>query len=222
MRKRIKRFISFFLVPLTRWYLRKERKYSYKDTSVIVLPGVFHPGLFYSTKFLLDYLLEQPISNKSLLELGCGTGLIAVMAAKSGANVTASDLSLLAIENVTRNAQRNRVLFKIIHSDLFDNVEKKPFDWIIINPPYYAKAHKTEAELAWHCGENFEYFHKLFTSLKDYLHAATEVIMVLTKGSEIETIRGIGNNYGFEFELVREQKVFFDEKDFLYRIKRVS
>lgn len=219
MRKIIKRFLSFFLVPLTRWYLRKERKYTYKGTTVTVLPGVFHPGLFYSTKFLIDFLLEQPIYNKSLLELGCGTGLISIIALKAGARVTASDLSLMAVKNVKRNAHYNRVFIYSIHSDLFDAIEKKPFDWIIINPPYYARTPENEAALAWYCGENFEYFHKLFTSLNDYMHATTAVIMVLTKGSKIDTITGIGNKYGFEFELIMEKKVFFDEMDFLYRIK---
>jgi len=218
MRKLFKRFISFFLVPLTRWYLRKERKYTYKGTTVTVFPGVFHPGLFYSTKFLLDLLVEQQLADKSLLELGCGTGLISITAAKSRANVTASDLSLRAIENIKVNAQRNQVIINIIHSDLFENIEKRTFDWIVINPPYYARDPENEAALAWHCGENFDYFQKLFVSLKDHMHTSTEVIMILTKGSEVDKISAIGNKSGFQFELIREKDVLFDEKDFLYRI----
>ena len=220
MRKLFKRCISFFLVPLTRWYLRKERSYTYKGTTVNVIPGVFHPGLFYSTKFLIDYLLEQPIKNKSLLELGCGTGLLSIVAFKAGALVTASDLSSLAIKNVKSNGHRNGVFIHCIHSDLFDAIDKKPFDWIIINPPYYAKTAENEEGLAWYCGENFEYFQKLFGSIKDYMHATTEVIMVLTKGSEVEKILAIGNKHGFEFELIKEKDVLFDEKDFLYRVRR--
>ena len=219
MRKIVKHFLSIFLIPLTRWYLRKERKYTYQNTTVTVFPGVFHPGLFYSTKFLLNFLAEQPIAGKSLLELGCGTGLISVIAAKSGAHVTASDLSSLAIRNTKRNADDNKVLIQPIHSDLFDAIKKQPFDWIIINPPYYARAPENEASLAWHCGENFEYFQKLFLSLGDYMHATTAVIMVLTKGSEVNKIFSIGTEHGFQFELIQEKDVFFDEKDFLYRIK---
>jgi release factor glutamine methyltransferase len=219
MRKIFKRLVSAFLIPLTRWYLQKKRKYSYRGANVIVLPGVFHPGFFYSTKFLVDFLLSQSIQNKFLLELGCGTGLISVVAAKAGATVTASDLNQKAIENTILNAQRNQVLINTVHSDLFDNVEKRTFDWIIINPPYYQGAPKNEEELAWYCGENFDYFQKLFYSLGSYMDNVTQVIMVLTLGSELERIFAIGNKAGYQFELIGERAVLFDGKDFLYRIK---
>jgi release factor glutamine methyltransferase len=222
MRKVIKQFTSLFLIPLTRWYLRKERTYSYLGTTVTVLPGVFHPGLFYSTKFLIDYLQDQPVTSKSLLELGCGTGLISVIAAKSGAVVTATDLSRKAIDNINLNANRNGVNIRIIQSDLFNSIERETFDWIIINPPYYAGTASSEEELAWYAGENFDYFRRLFKSLSDYSHKTTEIIMVLTKGSEVSKISTIGNESGFAFELIKEKNVFFDEKDFLYRIRRLN
>lgn len=222
MRKIFKRIISFFLIPLTRWYLRKERQYAYRDVRVTVFQGVFHPGLFYSTKFLIDYVLTQPLKDKSLLELGCGTGLLSIIATQNGAAVTATDLSYRAIENITFNAKKNRVAIEIIYSDMFDRIERKPFDWIVINPPYYARSVKTEEELAWHCGEEFEYFKRLFSTLKDYTHSTTQVIMVLTLGCELDKIVEIAKSHQFRFELIREMNVLFDGKDFLYRIKPIN
>ena len=222
MRKKFKQLISFFLVPLTRWYLRKERHYSYLGVTVKVFSGVFHPGLFYSTKFLIDFLLTQNIRNKSFLELGCGTGLLSIISTRNGAVVTASDLSQQAIENVTSNAKQNQVKISIIHSDLFDHIERKPFDWIIINPPYYARSPKNEAELAWHCGKEFEYFKKLFSTLGSYTHANSQVIMVLTLGCELDKIFELAKINQFSFELLQEKNVLFDGKDFLYRIKPVN
>jgi len=157
-----------------------------------------------------------------MLELGCGTGLISIIAAKSGADVTAIDLSIKAIENVKLNTLTQGVKIRIIHSDLFDSIERKTFDWIVINPPYYAGTPYREEELAWYAGENFDYFRKLFKSLGNYSDETTEIIMVLTKGSEVTKISTIGKENGFDFELVKEKKVFFDEKDFLYRIVRLN
>ena len=63
-----------------KWYLSKPRDFSYKNISVIVLPGVFHPGFFHSTKMLLGFLNHQDINKKEFLELGCGSGIISVIA----------------------------------------------------------------------------------------------------------------------------------------------
>jgi release factor glutamine methyltransferase len=221
MRKFFKRFISLILIPATQWYLRKERTYSYQDVTVKVFPGVFHPGLFYSTKFLVDYLITQPIQNKSLLELGCGTGLISIVSAKQGAIVTASDLSQVALNNAAINIKSNKASVATIQSDVFDNLNGKVFDWIIINPPYYAKNPSNESELAWNCGEHFEYFEKLFKNLQHHIHTETNVIMVLTLGCDLKNIFIVARSHGFEFELIEERNVLFDGKDFLYRIKQL-
>src|SRR5690606_36369730 len=121
----------------------------------------------------------QDLKNKSVLELGSGTGYLSVAAARAGATVTASDLSLLAVRNTKLNATRNNVSIKVVHSDLFANISGT-FDWIVINPPYYARNPKNESELAWHCGEDFEYFRRLFSQLGLHIHKDTLLVMVLT------------------------------------------
>lgn len=219
MRKIFKNFATIFLVPLTQWYLQKKRRYTFRGTAITVLPGVFHPGIFHSTVFILNYLEQQPLTGKTLLEIGSGTGLISIRAAKANALVTATDLSATAIGNTTLNAKLNHVNINIIQSDLFAHVEKNAFDWIVINPPYYARNPLSESDLAWYCGENFEYFEKLFDQLNSYTSEKSQVIIVLTKGCDLQKIMQLGRQRGFEFELIRENKVLFDEKDFLYRIR---
>ncbi|HMG92083.1 MAG TPA: methyltransferase [Chryseolinea sp.] len=219
MRRILKRIVSPILIPIVRWYLRKERKFVYNGITTHIFPGVFHPGFFHSTKFILRYLAGKDLAGKSFLELGCGSGLVSIVAARAGSHVTSSDLSLRALENTKHNAKLNNVFLKIVYSDLFDGIDKTQFDWIVINPPYYARKPESEQDLAWYCGENFEYFRKLFASLNAYTHPASQVIMVLTKGADVNTIEGIAKEYTFELELLKENPVFFDEMDFLFRIK---
>jgi release factor glutamine methyltransferase len=221
MRKILKRIVSPILVPVVRWYLRKERRFVYNGITTYVFPGVFHPGFFHSTKFILSYLTDKVLAGKSFLELGCGSGLVSIVAAKAGAAVTSSDLSLRALENTKHNANLNNVFLKIVYSDLFDSIDKTQFDWIVINPPYYARKPEGEQDLAWHCGENFEYFQKLFASLYDHMDSDSQVIMVLTKGADVRTIEDIARKNSFVLELLKENPVFFDERDFLFRIKRL-
>lgn len=218
MRRIVKRLASALLVPLTKWYLRKERMYSDAGITVHVYPGVFHPGLFSSTKLLVECLDGVNLESKTLLELGSGTGFLSIAAARRGAKVTASDLSATAVENTKRNAERNNVTVEVVHSDLFAGMPGASFDVIVINPPYYARNPGNESEVAWHCGEGFEYFHKLFSQLGEHINANSAVLMVLTLGCDLERIFSIGKANGFEFQLVKEKNVFFDGKDYVYKI----
>src|SRR6218665_2258260 len=97
LRKKILNAFHPLLKPISAWYLSRTRIYKYDNISVRIHPGVFHPGLFFSTKLLLEYLKGQPIQEKHLLELGAGSGLISVVAAKRGARVTGSDINPTAI-----------------------------------------------------------------------------------------------------------------------------
>ncbi|MBS1507143.1 MAG: methyltransferase [Bacteroidetes bacterium] len=218
MRKLFKRFVSFFLIPLTRWYLRKDRRYTFRQVTLHVPQGVFHPGLFYSTKFLLNFLLDQNLKGKTLLELGGGSGLIAIHCAKSGADVTVTDLSRKAITAIETNSALNSVALKIVSSDVFDQVPLQQYDWIVVNPPYYANDPIDEAELAWHCGKDFEYFRKFFTSLGKFTSRQTRTVMVLTLGCDLEAIFAIAERYGFKMNVLQERNVLFDGKDFLFEI----
>lgn len=221
MRQFLKRVVSFFLVPITKWYLRKPRVHHHKGIRVVVFPGVFHPGFFSSTHFLIRHLDQQELRGKRLLELGSGTGLISLFAASRGAHVVAVDISKRAIENTMHNVKRHRSSVEVIQSDLFDKLESRVFDWIVINPPYYAKPIANEADLAWHCGEDFGYFKKLFASLNNHIHGDSVVLMILTQeGCDVATIFNIADANSFYFELLQERRSLLDGKDFLFRIRR--
>jgi len=68
-----------------------------------------------------------------VLDLGCGSGILAILAKKLGANrVLAVDNDPLAIEVASENALRNNVDIEVRFSDLFSNVDGK-YDIIVSN-----------------------------------------------------------------------------------------
>jgi len=209
--------IAPILKKLARVYTRKEREYSYNTISVKVLPGVFHPGLFISTKVLLNFVKTLKFEGKSFLELGAGTGIISILAAEKGADVYASDISSKAVENIKLNAAKNNVQINIITSDLFKNIPGMQFDYIIINPPYYNREPREEEEYAWFCGSNFEYFNSLFSSLSNYVSKDSKVFMILSEVCDIQKIKSIGIENEFVWKL-KMKKQFWGEKNYIFEI----
>lgn len=215
----LKQIVSHTYRPLLKRYLSSPRRYTYEDISIVVEPGVFHPAFFFSTKLLLEHLKDCDLQGKTLLELGAGSGLISVYAAKRGAMVSASDISNKAIENVQRNAELNKVDVDIYHSDLFGSIQQKTFDYIIVNPPYFKKDALAEHEYAWYCGRNGEYFEKFFSQLDKYTSTDTKVLMVLSEECDIDMIKQFAQGNNVEMEVVMAKKVYW-EMNYIYQLHK--
>jgi methylase of polypeptide subunit release factors len=80
-------------------------------------------------------VVERVRPGQRVLDLGTGTGILAIALAKVGIDVVATDISAAAIRNARENAVRNGVRFECCQSDLLDSVEGR-FDLIAFNPPY--------------------------------------------------------------------------------------
>ncbi|WP_462252453.1 methyltransferase [Ekhidna sp.] len=209
------------LKRVAKFYLRKPRYYAFNNIKVRVIPGVFHPGLFFSTKVLLGYIEEQNLTKMSVLELGAGSGLISIFCANKGAFVTASDINVAALAELKVNAKRNDADIQIKESDLFDQLNIEDFDLIIINPPYYPNNPRSVEEHAWYCGEEFEYFKKLFFQLKAFNAEKTQVLMILSEDCHIEKIKSIAKQESLIMNIVHRKKVG-GEENLIYRIMNDS
>ena len=206
----------FFKIGLGLYYY-KPRIYTYKNISVLVHPEVFPPHLTISTKILLDFIEPLELQNKNFLELGCGSGIISILAAKKGANVVATDINKTALKYLEKNAENNQAKLLILYSDLFENLNNQTFDYIIINPPYYPKSPKNIKEKAWFCGEDFEYFTELFTQLEKLKKNHREIFIILSEDCDIDKIKKIASKNNFVFHMVLEKKVM-KEYNFIYKI----
>ena len=197
-------------------YYFKPRKYCYDSICIQVHPKVFPPHLTFSTKILLDFIQPLDLKDKKFLELGCGSGIISLLASKKEANVFASDINETALKFLNKNSVKNNLPLTTIQSDLFDSIEKINFDYIIINPPYYPKSPKNIKENAWFCGENFEYFEKLFYQLKHQV-VFQNTFMILSEDCAIEKIIAIAEKHLLSFEIISLNESFM-EKNYIFKI----
>lgn len=221
MIRRLIKLLTPVLTVFVKWYLSKPRGYRYRQIAVIVKPGVFYPGFFNSTRILLDYVCGIELNGKQFHEPGAGCGIISVLAARKGAIVTATDINPVAIQNIRENALLNNVNFSIIQSDLLTCVPLVKFDYVVINPPYYAKDPVDFSEMAWFCGADFDYYRKLFPQLKEIFHREMMILMILSQDCDINKIKEIAGLSDFKMTLEKKIKRFGEWNEIL-RIERIS
>ncbi|OGS56422.1 MAG: hypothetical protein A3K60_00250 [Euryarchaeota archaeon RBG_19FT_COMBO_56_21] len=169
-----------------------------------------------------SYLLLRVVDPKpgeSMLEIGPGTGLISIHAAKAGAIVTAADINPHAVECTRRNAVANGVRIETVKSDLFQNV-KGNFDIIVFNPPYLPDSTRTTSwiEKSWSGGEDgAEVALKFLQEAWRHLAPGGRIYMILSSaGGLMSVVRAARERY--ESVMLEEQRMFF-ESIFAYRFK---
>ena len=70
----------------------------------------FGTGTHQTTQMIISVLLSQELRDKRLLDCGCGTGILGIVASKLGANdIMAYDIDEWSVENARHNAQINQV-----------------------------------------------------------------------------------------------------------------
>lgn len=76
---------------------------------LIITPKMsFGTGHHETTFLMLNYLLDEDVTNKSVLDVGCGTGVLAILAAKKSARIiNAVDIDAWCVENSIENCQKN-------------------------------------------------------------------------------------------------------------------
>lgn len=108
-------------------------------TRLIRPPGVYAPQA--DTALLMDCLAEEELGpGDRTLDLCTGTGVVAIAAARRGAEATATDISGVALAAARCNARLHGSRIRLKHGDLTTPVEDERFDVVTVNPPYVPAA----------------------------------------------------------------------------------
>ena len=90
------------------------------------------------TEYLIELIKENTNPLKSILDIGTGSGCIALMmkALYPNIEVTGADISEEALSIAIENAQLNSLAVNFLQSDLMENIKTENVDLIIANLPY--------------------------------------------------------------------------------------
>jgi ribosomal protein L11 methyltransferase len=111
-----------------------EKKSSYQLDIVIEPKMSFGTGHHDTTQLMIRALMSLNLKNKSLLDMGCGTGVLAIAASKLGADpITAIDIDEWSYENTLENLERNNINNVLVHKGDSQILEGKLFHTILAN-----------------------------------------------------------------------------------------
>ena len=101
---------------------------------IVIQPKMsFGTGHHSTTHLMVEYILETDFTKKDILDMGCGTSVLAIYAKMKGAkDVLAIDIDEWSVENSKENAERNNVELRI-ELGTAENLGKEKFDIILAN-----------------------------------------------------------------------------------------
>jgi len=183
----------------------------YKGLKLKLHPQVYEPA---EDTFLLAENLKVKEGDIAL-DIGTGTGIIALLMAKKAEYVLGVDVNPIAIELAKENAKINgikNVEFRV--SDLFENVEGK-FDIITFNLPYLPgrpEELKEPIDLALIGGKRGrEVLDKFIDQVIDYLKPNGIIQIVQSSITGVEDTIEKFTKLGFKVEITAKERYFFEE-----------
>jgi release factor glutamine methyltransferase len=119
---------------------------------ITVLPDVFNPVLMRTGELFATVLNSNAVGDhERVLDMGTGTGVCALVAARRARQVVAVDINPAAVECATLNVRAHHCEQKIEVrcGDLYAPVAHERFDLILFNPPFLVGAPQSDYDRAW-------------------------------------------------------------------------
>jgi len=185
----------------------------YKEIHYETHPEVYEPA---EDTFLFAENLQVERRDR-VLEIGTGTGIIAVIVSRKCSKVTATDINPQAIDCTARNIITNKAYnVELRKGDLFEPVQDEKFDLILFNTPYLPTSEEErvdeELDAAWDGGEDGrKIIDRFLTDVKDHLNPGGRVQLVQSSLSDIgQTIKKL-EDMGLDASVTAREKCFFEE-----------
>jgi release factor glutamine methyltransferase len=187
-----------------------------------VPPTVFHPRVFITSEFFARFLGALDLRGKRVAEVGTGSGILALAAARAGADlVVAVDINPNAARAAADNAKANGLGTRVatVCSNLLSAVAPRPlFDVILSSPPSFPGEPRDLADRAWHAGPAYRDIALLFDQARERLAPGGCLYVLLSSDSDLNVLGDLITRAGFGAKLVAERSILV-ESFILYELR---
>lgn len=185
---------------------------------ILVTPSVFNPKTPRTGAFLAKHLDERLINaDDEVLDMGTGSGVCALFAARYARRVLAVDINPAAVRCATINAYLNHFeeRIELRHGDLFAPVRGERFDLIVFNPPFLRAAPRNDRDRAWRSTDVAERF---AAALGEHLKPGGVALLVLSTFGHAQVYLEELRRRGFAISVLAERR-FVNERLVIFRLE---
>ena len=181
---------------------------------LLVRPTVFHPRFFITSEFFAGFIDELDLRGKRVLDIGTGSGILALAAARAGADsVTAIDINPNAALTAADNARGNGFggCVRGVCSNLLSALDSEArFDVIISNPPYFAGEPRDLADRAWHAGPGCRDIAALFGQARERLPPGGCFYLLISSDCDLDLFAAMIERAGFRARLAARKSLLVE------------
>lgn len=162
---------------------------------------IYEPG---EDSFLLVSFINK-YAKGSVLDMGCGSGILALESMKYTNNVLAADINGKAVEYCKNHG------INAVKSNLFSNIKGR-FGLIIFNPPYLPKDKRENKKdsIALAGGKKgYEIIERFLKDAKRHIEENGKILIVVS--SLTGDAEKLFKKYGYKFKMLAEESYFFEK-----------
>lgn len=189
---------------------------------LVVPPTVFHPRIFLTSEFFAKFIDGLDLSGKSVAEVGTGSGILALAAARAGAErIVAIDINPRAARAASENGRINGFGERVLGvcCNLLSGLAPGPiFDVVLSSPPSFPGEPKDIADRAWVAGPDYRDIEALFSQARERLRPGGSLYVLLSSDSDLDLLGRLTDAAGFSARLVARRSIGF-ESFVLYELR---
>lgn len=166
-----------------------------------------------------SYLIKKHIKDYakgSVLDMGTGSGILAIEAAKFADSVVACDIDADLIKDLKVKFEKNKKI-QFDHSNLFDSfktnarLQNKKFDLIVFNPPYLPEDKGIKDKEIYGGKKGYEIIANFLKNAKKYLKKDGRILLLFSSLTNKKQVDGLIEKNKLKFKLIDKKRIFFEE-----------